>query len=346
MTQYALPTSDGSKSAAWLEGAGDGDANWFDELDEGFGTGRGSGSGPDDLTTYWYTSSVPVGSPKSISCGLGAVTDPGVHTGHIVRSRNRKNAVADVLDITIGLYQGVTLIAEYTWNDVSSTITTREFTLTEVQAAAITDYSALVIQHTATKISGTGTLRSLESAFELEVPDVLTGHQAQVSWAEMEVPLAPRRTQVSWGELEVPLGPRRAQISWSELEVPLGSRRGQVSWGEFEIPIPPRRVQFSWGEVEVPLAPRRTQFSWAEIEMPLAPRRGLVSWSEFEIPAAPRQAQVAWAEMEVPVFDRIAQVSWAVLEVPSIGGGQRDYYLYMGQYAHGRAAQQRRRFWR
>jgi len=39
----------------------------------------------------------------------------------------------------------------------------------------------------------------------------------------VEIPPPPtdnRRAQVSWSELEVPLAPRRAQVSWAELEVP------------------------------------------------------------------------------------------------------------------------------
>ena len=76
--------------------------------------------------------------------------------------------------------------------------------------------------------------------------------RAQVSWAELEVPTAPRRAQVSWAELEVPTAPRRAQVSWAELETPNAPRRAQVSWSEFETPTSPSRAQVSWAELQVP----------------------------------------------------------------------------------------------
>lgn len=88
-------------------------------------------------------------------------------------------------------------------------------------------------------------------------------------WTVAIFPLPPtRRAEVSWAELEVPLGPRRAQVSWAEFEVPLGPRRAQVSWSEFEVPTAPRRAEISWTELEVPLGPRRCQISWAELEVP------------------------------------------------------------------------------
>lgn len=111
--------------------------------------------------------------------------------------------------------------------------------------------------------------------------------RAQVSWAEFEVPNAPRRTLVSWAEFEVPNAPRRALVSWAELELPNAPRRTLVSWAEFEVP-------------DAPTNNRRCQVSWAEFEIPTAPRRILVSWSELELPNAPRRIQLSWAEFEIP----------------------------------------------
>jgi len=158
-------------------------------------------------------------------------------------------------------------------------------------------------------------------AMTMALRAAVTARVAEVSWAELEVPTAPRRAQVSWAEMEVPTAPRRSQVSWAELEVPDDPNTGRVarvSWAELEIPTAPRVAQMSWAEFEVPTAPRRSQVSWAELEVPNGPRKAQVSWAEYEIPIAPRRAQVSWVEVEFPNPPRMAQVSWAEFEVPSL----------------------------
>lgn len=147
-------------------------------------------------------------------------------------------------------------------------------------------------------------------------PATTTTRRAQLSWVELETPLAPRRAQLSWAELQLPLGPRRAQLSWTELETPLAPRRTQLSWVELEIPLAPRRAQVSWTELQSPFGPRRGQSSWLELEVPLGPRRARLSWLEGEVPLAPRRGQVSWTELELPLAPRRAQLSWAELETP------------------------------
>jgi hypothetical protein len=143
-----------------------------------------------------------------------------------------------------------------------------------------------------------------------------TNRTAQVSWAEIELPDAPRKAVVSWAELEIPDVPRSAIVSWAELELPNAPRTAVVSWAEFETPDPPRTAQLSWAELEVPDAPRSAIVSWAELELPNAARKAVVSWAELEIPTAPRSAIVSWAELEIPTAPRTALVSWAELEIP------------------------------
>ena len=167
MAQYGLPISDKSSSNV-SEGAGDADGDIFDELDEGFGAGRGSGSGPDDATTFWESTGFIV----QIQCNINSLTDPAASTGHIIRSRVRKSASAGKqIDDEIELWQGTTLIAEHTLADISDTWTTHTYTLTAEEADAITDYTALGIQNIGREVAGGAPRDWHLSAQELEVPD-------------------------------------------------------------------------------------------------------------------------------------------------------------------------------
>jgi hypothetical protein len=159
-----------------------------------------------------------------------------------------------------------------------------------------------------------GTWRGL--MFEVQEPVAATDTEADVSWAEMEVPTAPRRADVAWAEAEVPTAPRRADISWSEMEAPAAPRHADVSWAEAETPDAPRRVDVAWAEAEVPTAPRSMDVSWSEMELPDAPRSADVGWAEMELPNAPRSLDVSWAEAELPDAPRSLDVSFAEMELP------------------------------
>lgn len=172
MPQYALPIANYG-TTGWIESAGDGDGDWFDELDEGFGPGRGSGSGPDDGVTCWKHVNVTV-DVEPISTRLSAVSDPGVLTGHVVRTRSRAHRLGGGgiawVSVRVRLLQDGYLIAEKTWNNIGTAWTTRSIELTSAQAGLITDYSSLRIE---TKAFGDGAIRRndcYESAHELEVP--------------------------------------------------------------------------------------------------------------------------------------------------------------------------------
>ena len=161
------------------------------------------------------------------------------------------------------------------------------------------------------------------SSIELLVTYTPPSNSAYISFAEFEVPNAPRQLRASFAEFEVPSAPRQLQVSWTETEVPTAPRQLQVSWAETELPDAPvadRQLQVSWAETELPDAPaadRGLVVAWAETEAPAAPRQLQVSWAETETPNAPRGLQVAWAEMEIPVAPRLIQVSWAEAEVPN-----------------------------
>jgi hypothetical protein len=110
---------------------------------------------------------------------------------------------------------------------------------------------------------------------------------ADLSWAELEVPDVTAQTQVSWAELEVPEVTSHTEVSWAELEVPA-------------VVVPPGYVDLSWAEMSVPdPAGGHVQVSWAEMELPIATGNVDVSWAEMEVPT-PGNVDVSWAEMEVP----------------------------------------------
>lgn len=153
------------------------------------------------------------------------------------------------------------------------------------------------------------------SWIEVELEDA--ARQGQISWIEFEFETAPRQGQVSWMELELEDGARQGQVSWIELELPVAGRQGQLSWIELEMPNAPRQGQISWIEFEVPGATRKAQVSWIEIELPVPARQAQLSWIEVEIPTAPRQGQVSWLELQIPDGRRQAQVSWVVFEMPN-----------------------------
>lgn len=181
MAQYALPNADIANNG-WTQCQGDGDADHFDELSEGFGAGRGSGSGPDSATTSWLSANGPAND--EIRTALSSVTDPVSSTGHLIRTRNRKANISNCsagdnagiqLDITIKLYQDTTEKATETFTNVNGTYTTRTHTLTAGEADSITDYSLLRIGTIANKVGGGQNRVGTESAHEFECPDAPAG---------------------------------------------------------------------------------------------------------------------------------------------------------------------------
>ena len=178
MTQYALPDAN-LNTNSFTECVGDADSDWFDELDEGFGSGRGSGSGPDGLTTVWESGGNPQG--ETIETALSTVTDPAVSTGHIFRTNSGKydgrfdcdegQVGGRAMDLVITLRQGGADIASATFTDIGG-MGTKTHTLTSGEADSITDYSDLEIESAFTTVGGGPSAHGLESAHEFECPDV------------------------------------------------------------------------------------------------------------------------------------------------------------------------------
>lgn len=174
-TQYGIPIGGGS-NVRYTEGAGDGDADWFDELDEGFGAGRGDGSGPDDSTTYWRSGDNP--QPDFIDTIVTDSTfeDPLTSSGHIVRSRDRKNSSGGKqIDLDIVLREGGTPRATFTFTDINEVWTTRENTLSAAQANSIGNYTGIRVRSLSEAVGGGAARHSQVTAHEFEFPDAPVG---------------------------------------------------------------------------------------------------------------------------------------------------------------------------
>ena len=105
------------------------------------------------------------------------VEDPANRLNHIVRYRYSKSAAGgNARNITVGVYNGATLIAEQTHTGISEVWTAGTFTLSEAEANNITDYTDLRLRFTAAGTTGS---------------QPANRRSVQVSWAEMEIPDAP-----------------------------------------------------------------------------------------------------------------------------------------------------------
>lgn len=85
--------------------------------------------------------------------GVGALTDPVASSGHIVRYRLGKSAAGgDVVNVTVRLFQGTTLIAtDPTVRAAPDAFVTYEWALTAAEADAITSYSDLRLDFSAVR---------------------------------------------------------------------------------------------------------------------------------------------------------------------------------------------------
>lgn len=143
MAQFGRPSTD-TTIGNWEDELG-GTSAIFNSINE---------TSPDDgdfITSEFGPSSSPYVTK------LTSVTDPNVSSGHIVRYRARKDPSAgSQIDLTVELRQGYvsegsqgTLIATDSQVDLSSAFTTFTFTLTGLEADAITDYTDLFLRFVA-----------------------------------------------------------------------------------------------------------------------------------------------------------------------------------------------------
>ena len=167
---YGVPISDVTKTN-WSEGAGDGDGDAFDELDEGIESGT-----VDDATTYWTTTAT--GFANRIECNITSMTDPTVNTGFTVRFRVRVGTASERL--VPMLLEGsnarfstiVTPSAADTWITIAAVIP-------ESTAALFSDFTNLELG--IYKLEGTSALDV--STAELELPNTKFGDVSTLDWS-------------------------------------------------------------------------------------------------------------------------------------------------------------------
>lgn len=89
--------------------------------------------------------------------GLSNVTDPTVHTGHIVRYRYKKDAAGgDAINLVVRLMQGSTEIASWQHMDITDSYQVAAQVLTTTQAGNISDYTDLRLRFEAYGPLGNG----------------------------------------------------------------------------------------------------------------------------------------------------------------------------------------------
>jgi hypothetical protein len=107
----------------------------------------------DESQSTWIQSELnPAAS--FVEVALGALTDPGVSTGHVIAYQYDKTpTTSESIDLTVQLRQGAsTVIATVTHSDISGTIVDGELTLSGAEADAITDYGDLRLRFIATQV--------------------------------------------------------------------------------------------------------------------------------------------------------------------------------------------------
>ncbi len=137
----------------------------------------------DEFSTYLRGQ---VGGALETVVGLASGSDPGVHSGHVIRIVYRKVASVGnpATRVYVQLFQGATPITGVEESGLARTTRwkTFEYTLTSGEAAAITDYTDLRLSITTTAIPATN-LDLRVTAAELQLPDVV---ESVVAWTLAE----------------------------------------------------------------------------------------------------------------------------------------------------------------
>ena len=165
MTQYAYPTSDVENSGGWTT-----EPLWS-KVDE------------EPYSDADYVQALQNAVNLAFTVELGSPNDPNVHTGHTLRIRAKCNVARA---FKFELLQTSTVIHDSGSTNLTTSFAEYSFTLTEGEAANITNYAALRVRVTAiTTYAGE---YEQVSWMRLEVPDVVAidlvpteGYQTQAS---------------------------------------------------------------------------------------------------------------------------------------------------------------------
>ena len=130
MTQYARPDADSSNPGGWAQSTG---ITLYGVIDE-----------DDDSDNSDYVSvNDMIGSMLSFEVELAPVTDPESDLLHEFSIRAKAAIAPNDITVTILLKQGASTIASKTVTTLTTSVATFTHSLSEAEAAAITDYSDL-----------------------------------------------------------------------------------------------------------------------------------------------------------------------------------------------------------
>ena len=155
---YARPSSD-ITDGSWLNSSSN-NTDLFSYID-------GASAGSDYI-------SVQHGMSGSLACevGLETVDAPGVNTGHKVTFRASEDSDSNSITLVVKLRQDTMTIDEFE-EDSFGAAETFEHSISESDAANITDYSALRLQFTSTDGMGGTTTKVYHAFLEFPAPDAL-----------------------------------------------------------------------------------------------------------------------------------------------------------------------------
>lgn len=154
--QTGTPTGDISAGAWTDEGSVDNDGSLYTSIDE---------VSSDSDSSYILAS-----TNTTAEVSLGALSDPGIHTGHEIHFWFRATGSGAPERIAVDLVQGTSVIeSSGTYTNRSGTYLETTFTIAEVNAANITDYTNLRIRITSSNLSGSDTM--LVTKAELQLPN-------------------------------------------------------------------------------------------------------------------------------------------------------------------------------
>jgi hypothetical protein len=163
--QVLPPTEDGTIAGAWETQNGF-TTNLFASIDE-----AAPGS-----TAEYIQSPISPAAGEIYRCRFTTAAMPVDNTGHIIRFRHGKDATGGkAIEVTVSLYDASDVLVasrSYSTTDMDTTDRSDSFTLTEGEAATITDYSLLRLEFNPTASGGGG------------------GRTYRIYWAELELPSA------------------------------------------------------------------------------------------------------------------------------------------------------------
>lgn len=160
MPQFALPNSDRSNAPPPDDWVAFGAPSLFTAIDDPVAGHDGGVTFAEALEPQDHVFSV----------NLQSLTDPEVHTGHIIHLWARRVDPIESASLRITLRQGLTTIATREFLDLSTPYLLRQVVLTTIEAALITEYGDLNVEMKALASNSLGAIRLTQIYLEVPIP--------------------------------------------------------------------------------------------------------------------------------------------------------------------------------